>query len=92
MAQSAGNYEIRDHPGHAPSTTGIPKNEVNIIWITMSDEKIKKALQEADITEKITCPRAFAIAEKAEVSRSAVGEYCTKNRIKIRDCQLGCFK
>jgi hypothetical protein len=58
----------------------------------MSDEKIKKALQEAGIVEIITCPQAFAIAEKAKVSRSAVGEYCTKNRIKIRGCQLGCFK
>ncbi|MDP3397293.1 MAG: hypothetical protein Q8S57_11610 [Methanoregula sp.] len=58
----------------------------------MTDEKIKKALQEAEITEMITCPQAFSIAEKAKVSRSAVGEYCTKNRIKIRSCQLGCFK
>ncbi len=58
----------------------------------MTDEKIKKAIQEAVIEEKITCPQAFAIAEKAKVSRSAVGEYCTKNRIKIRSCQLGCFK
>ena len=58
----------------------------------MTDEKIKKAIQEAGIEEKITCPQAFVIAEKAKVSRSAVGEYCTKNRIKIRDCQLGCFK
>jgi len=58
----------------------------------MSDEKIKKALEEAGITEMITCPQAFAIAEKAKASKSAVGEYCTKNRIKIRNCQLGCFK
>lgn len=58
----------------------------------MSDEKIKKALQDAGIGEMITCPQAFSIAEKAKVSRSAVGEYCTKNRIKIRNCQLGCFK
>jgi O6-methylguanine-DNA--protein-cysteine methyltransferase len=58
----------------------------------MSDDKIKKALQEAEIGETITCPQAFIIAEKAKVSRSAVGEYCTKNRIKIRSCQLGCFK
>ncbi|MFA6226354.1 MAG: hypothetical protein WC620_09335 [Methanoregula sp.] len=58
----------------------------------MSEDKIQKALQEAGITEKITCPQAFAIAEKAKISRSAVGEYCTKNRIKIRECQLGCFK
>lgn len=58
----------------------------------MTDEKIKNALQKDGITEKITCPQAFAIAEKAKVSRSAVGEYCTKNGIKIRSCQLGCFK
>ena len=83
---------LPEGPGHAGSTTGIPKNEVNRIWITMTDEKIKKALLEAGIADKITCPQAFAIAEKAKVSRSAVGEYCTKNKIKIRECQLGCFK
>ncbi len=58
----------------------------------MSDEKIKQALQEAGLTGEITCPQAFGIAEKAKVPRSAVGEYCTRNRIKIRNCQLGCFK
>lgn len=58
----------------------------------MSDEKIRKALEAEGITEMITCPQAFAVAEKAKVSRGAVGEYCTKNRIKIRQCQLGCFK
>ena len=58
----------------------------------MTDEKIKKALEDAGITDKITCPEAFGIAEKAKVSKMAVGEYLTKNRIKIRSCQLGCFK
>ena len=58
----------------------------------MSDEKIRKALEEAGISEKISCPEAFAIAEKANVSRGALGEYLTKNKIKIRGCQLGCFK
>jgi hypothetical protein len=83
---------LPEGPGHVHSTTGIPKKEVNKIWITMTDEKIQKALQEAGIADMITCPQAFDIAEKAKVSRSAVGEYCTKNRIKIRNCQLGCFK
>jgi hypothetical protein len=72
--------------------TGKHNKEVNRIRITMSDEKIKKALQDAGIADMITCPQAFDIAEKAKVSRSAVGEYLTKNRIKIRSCQLGCFK
>jgi hypothetical protein len=58
----------------------------------MSDAIIKKALSDAGITEKITCEQALAIADKVQVSRAALGEYCTKNKIKIRGCQLGCFK
>jgi len=58
----------------------------------MTDTSIAKALKDAGITESITCPQAFMIAEKAKVSRHVLGEYCTKNRIKIRGCQLGCFK
>jgi len=58
----------------------------------MTDEKIQKALKEAGIEETITCPQAMAIAEKTKLSRKTVGDYCTRNRIKIRECQLGCFK
>jgi hypothetical protein len=58
----------------------------------MSDEKIKKALQEDGIGDMITCEQALAVADKAKVPRGAVGDYCTRNRIKIRGCQLGCFK
>ena len=58
----------------------------------MTDERIIQALNDAGITDTITCPQAFAIAEKAKVSRAEVGNYCTINHIKIRGCQLGCFK
>ena len=58
----------------------------------MTDEKIKNALKEAGIEDRITCPQVFAIAEKTKVSRISVADYCTKNRIKIRECQPGCFK
>jgi len=58
----------------------------------MSDEKIKNAMKEAGIADRITCPEALSIAQKANVSRKEVGDYCTQNKIKIRECQLGCFK
>jgi hypothetical protein len=32
------------------------------------------------------------LAEKTKLSRATVGEYLTRNKIKIRSCQLGCFK
>jgi len=58
----------------------------------MSDEKIAEAMKAAGISREITCPQAFTVAKKAGVSPGDVGGFCTKNNIKIRGCQLGCFK
>jgi phage host-nuclease inhibitor protein Gam len=58
----------------------------------MSEDKIKSALKEAGIEKEIQCPQAFAIAQKIKVSKKAIGDYCNANKIKIRGCQLGCFK
>lgn len=60
--------------------------------VAMTDAKIAAAFKEAGIDEKITCPQAFAVAKKAGVPIKAVGDYCNANKIKIRGCQLGCFK
>ena len=58
----------------------------------MSDEKIAEALKDAKIEKEITCPQAFGIAAKTKISKKEIGDYCTKNKIKIRGCQLGCFR
>jgi len=58
----------------------------------MSEEKIAEALQEAGIGNEIKCPQAFAIAKKHKLPIRAIGDYCTSHSIKIRGCQLGCFK
>lgn len=52
---------------------------------------IAQALQDAEIAHEITCPQAFAVAKKAQVSPAVLGGYCTSYKIKIRGCQLGCF-
>jgi hypothetical protein len=57
----------------------------------MSDEMIAQILKDAGITDRITCPQAFAVAKKAQVSLAELGGYCTSHKIKIRGCQLGCF-
>ncbi len=40
---------------------------------------------------KITCPEMFAIAEKLGLPRKTVGDAATQLKIKIHNCQLGCF-
>jgi len=57
-----------------------------------TDEKIGQAFRGAGISKEITCPQAFAVAKKAGVPVKAIGDYCNANKIKIRGCQLGCFK
>jgi hypothetical protein len=73
------------------SIRGIPDKKINRIRITMSDEMIAQALNNAGMADGITCPQVFAIAKKAQVSPAELGEYCTSHKIKIRGCQLGCF-
>lgn len=56
------------------------------------DEKVRKAFEESGISREITCEDAFTIAEKFKIPKMAIARYCNKNKIKIRSCQLGCFR
>lgn len=58
----------------------------------MSEDTIAKAFKEAGIEKEIKCPQAFAIAKKHKLPIRAIGDYCNEHAIKIRGCQLGCFR
>jgi hypothetical protein len=58
----------------------------------MDADKIAQAFRTAGIEKTITCPEAFSIAEKFRISKKEISEFCNANNIKIRGCQLGCFK
>jgi hypothetical protein len=58
----------------------------------MDAEKVAKIFKEVGIDNEITCPQAFAIAAKHKISKKAISEYCNSHGVKIRGCQLGCFK
>ena len=55
-------------------------------------EKIEKIFKEEGIEKEIKCPQAFAMAAKYKISKKAISEYCNSHGVKIRGCQLGCFK
>ncbi|MFA4877945.1 MAG: hypothetical protein WC586_11060 [Methanoregula sp.] len=58
----------------------------------MTTDKIAHIFKEEGIEKQITCPQAFAIAEKHKIAKSEVSRYCNEHGVKIRACQLGCFK
>jgi len=60
----------------------------------MDKEMIKKAFDEFGITTEIRCEEAFEICNKYNFDKFDIARYCNRHdpKIKIRACQLGCFK
>jgi hypothetical protein len=58
----------------------------------MDEEAIRKAFREAGIGDSIACEQAYTISEQFGIPKADIGKYCNKHRIKIRHCQLGCFR
>ncbi|MEI7432677.1 MAG: hypothetical protein WCJ93_00330 [Methanomicrobiales archaeon] len=58
----------------------------------MEEEKISSAFEKEGVGSEINCPQAFSIAEKYNITKHEIAAYCNKHGVKIRGCQLGCFK
>ncbi len=53
--------------------------------------RIKDAAAEIDGQGKLTCKKAFQLAEELNISLKDIGDICNAEGIKIIHCQLGCF-
>lgn len=54
--------------------------------------RAEEALKKKAPGGQIACKEAFAIADELEVAPRVIGDAANKLGIKIRACQLGCFK
>lgn len=52
---------------------------------------IKKKISEVASEGRLSCKEAFKIASELECETSRVGQACNELKIKIINCQLGCF-
>jgi hypothetical protein len=57
----------------------------------MSQEDVKARIKAAAPGGKIACSAAFRLAEELGLSRHDLGELLNELKIKIVQCQLGCF-
>jgi len=53
---------------------------------------IVERAEEADGKKQLSCAEAFEIARELGVKIREVGRICNREKIRIRNCQLGCFK
>ncbi len=57
----------------------------------MSQEEIKAKIKAAVPEGRIPCAAAMNLAKELGISRKEMGELLNALRIKITQCQLGCF-
>ena len=55
-------------------------------------EAVKAAAIEENGELKLTCADAFRLAEKLDAELMDIGRICNRRKIRICQCQLGCFK
>lgn len=56
------------------------------------EDRLEKELKASLTDNHLPCAVAFQIAGKVGVDRRQVGDTANKLRVRIIDCQLGCFK
>jgi hypothetical protein len=57
----------------------------------MSEQDVTSKIRAAAPEGKIPCATAFHLAEELGISRKELGNLLNELRIKIIQCQLGCF-
>lgn len=57
----------------------------------MTNDEIKARIRAAAPDSRITCAAAFRLAAELGISRAEMGNFLNELRIKIIECQLGCF-
>lgn len=55
-------------------------------------EAVLEKAKELDGKKQLTCKEAFELAEEFGVQILEVGRICNQKNIRIRRCQLGCFR
>ena len=56
------------------------------------EQMVNDATKIVDGKKILTCMQAFHLSEKHGISLKDIGTICNNLGIKIRKCQLGCFK
>ncbi len=55
------------------------------------DDKIREEIKKRAIDNRLPCPLARKIARELSVSYKEIGRAADELKIKITDCELGCF-
>lgn len=75
----------------APADKKTLKLLINLIEMTIKEKNIEELLRKKSDEGRLTCSEARKIAEELGVEYKEVGKTANKLKIKIKNCELGCF-
>jgi hypothetical protein len=55
------------------------------------NERLAEQIRSALVDGKLPCGIAFRIAKEFGLGPKEIGQVCNQLKIKVSDCQLGCF-
>lgn len=55
-------------------------------------EAVLAAVRQKEGGFELSCAEAFKLADKFGAEIAEIGRICNQRKVKIRRCQLGCFK
>jgi len=55
------------------------------------EDKLKEYIKQKALNNRLPCPVARKIAQELSVSIQEVGRAADELKVKITDCELGCF-
>jgi hypothetical protein len=58
----------------------------------MDRKKLEEEINKKSKAGKLPCAMCFKIAEDFKISKREIGKVLNKMKIKISQCQLGCFE
>ena len=58
---------------------------------TMTREQMSEAIRRTAVNDRLSCEKAHALSRELNISLNEIGALCNEMKIKIADCQLGCF-
>ncbi len=57
----------------------------------MTREELIDRIRRAAVDGRLTCERAHELSRELQVSLGEIGALCNELKIRISQCQLGCF-
>jgi len=57
----------------------------------MTQDKIIEGIRRSSENNRLSCEKAHELAKEMDISLQEIGRVCNELKIKIADCQLGCF-